>query len=123
MDRKAKQALEKVIAEGNYKNSLIAIRNFIAEALAGGYCDECGGGPKSGAEVASLTLRLTNVLELLKAIDDERPQDKPKPNKDVISLAEIRARRNEEEGDDAPALGTKSAPRRQGGRRPRKTSE
>lgn len=106
------------IKDGNYRDSLVALRDYLIAQLERNCCTECGFASHSAAEIAALTLRLHKVLTELEQLG-------PEPTKKLSGVAAIQARRggvvddDSETGSDTSSFGTKKAPRRQGGRRPR----
>lgn len=78
--------LSKVVAEGNQLDSLIALRDFVAEELEKGdeFCTKCRRSPS----VAALAKQLAEILERIALI---KPSEKTK----VDARAEQRAERRE----------------------------
>lgn len=111
-------AFEMAIASGDRRASLIAIREYLAHELGGHRCKACQMSQLRTGDTAALVLRLQKVLEEIEQM--------PASTGEVTQLDAIRARRN---GTPAPQvaaparLGTKSAPRQQGGRKPSGTRQ
>ncbi len=110
------------IESGDKRRSLTAMRDYIAHELDGNRCHSCEMSRLKTGDQASLLLRLQQIIEEL---------DKSKPivrAKGVSSLANITGGRaaiglSSPPVDDDSKLGTKNAPRRQGGRRTRSGSD
>jgi hypothetical protein len=113
------------IKSGDKRKALEALRDVLAESMDdlhhsiksnSGLCRRCGGS-LSEAGLASLAQRLKQTLDDLDALGD--------PNKELSILDQLTEARNARATNgvagapDSPpsALGTKHAPRRQGGRR------
>lgn len=106
--------LSDAIATEDMRTALIGIRDFLVHELEGSRCKTCEMSKLRTGDTAALVLRLQKVLEDIEAI----------PNKDaeVSDLDAIRRRRDGASNASvapSPALGTRSAPRTQGGRTPR----
>jgi hypothetical protein len=110
------------VKSGDYRKSLVAIRDSIAARLNRPPCEACGFDSIPAADYAALMLRLTKVLETLDGLP-------PAEAKKLSGLAAIQARRgglsavpdDEPEVADTKTLGTRKAPRgaRAHGNRPR----
>lgn len=76
--------LSEVVAEGEQLNSLIALRDFLADELEKGdeFCSKCRRSPS----IAALAKQLTDILERISLI---QPLEKSK----IDELAERRAKR------------------------------
>jgi hypothetical protein len=90
------------IRSNDHRRQLVAMRDLMAQELDGNRCRSCQMLQMRSGEIAALVLRLQKVIEELKAL----PVANPDGSQSMSRLDEIRARR-----------GTKSDPRRQGGRR------
>lgn len=68
-----------VLRKGDYEESLEAIRDMLGIELQGSYCEHCHReGPREAKDIASLTLRLTDVLGKLQALEAPAvPGDEP----------------------------------------------
>lgn len=103
---------------GDHRAALEAMRDKLAAKIDGPQCPACGAGQLEASDLAALTLRLAKILDELAGLP-------PAKNATLTPLAAIRERRaSQRPGVEAAAadtgvLGTKSGPRRQGGRRPR----
>ncbi len=108
------------VKTGDTRKSLTAIRDYLAHELEGNRCRACQMSQLRTGDTAALVLRLTKVIEEIAALPPEVPAIKdPK----VVTLDDIRNRRASNRASETtnPASanhGTKSAPRRQGGRKP-----
>ena len=111
-----RESLEDAV-RGSKRQGLEAMRDYIAHQLEANLCNTCLNSRLRTGDQASLLLRLSKVLEELEAI--------PVGEEGTVSrYDELLARRNanRESGTASPsptAKGTKSAERRQGGRRTR----
>lgn len=103
---------EQEVQSGDYRRSLIALRDLIAHELSGKRCRQCDMLQMRSGETSALALRLQKVIEDIEKL--------PTGEEEVSVLDELRARR-EAGGSDpqnsAYLLGSKGAQRRQGGRR------
>lgn len=97
---------------GSKREALIALRDRIAEEIDGAPCCRCNQPRRSaGAETSALTLRLTQVIQMIESLPVEGS---------VTRLDEIRARRERKPTAKDSPRSPKSEQRRQGGRRPRR---
>lgn len=74
------RVLSGVLAKGDYRDSLEAVRTRLGEELEGGYCDACHReGPRDPKDTAALLYRLTEVLKAIQAAPAPatRPQEAP----------------------------------------------
>lgn len=81
------ETLRGILMRGENKESLEAIRNYIARILDSGYCDECKRSGPEPKDVASLTFRLVGVVK------DLHEYEAPAvivPGEKVTSLDDIR---------------------------------
>lgn len=97
------------IQSGEYRRSLVALRNLIAHELAAKRCKQCEMLQLRTGDIAALALRLQKVIEDLNKL--------PSEDVEVSTLDELRARRDSDSTDTPHLLGSKGAQRRQGGRR------
>ena len=109
-------SLSEEISSGDMRRSLIAIRDYLAHELEGHRCNRCAMSQLRTGDTAALVLRLTKVLEDLAALPD------PAKAGEKSGLAKLRSIHGGAGGADStdpssPERGTKSGPRRQGGRR------
>lgn len=114
-------SLSDAIGTGDYRLSLTALRDYVAHELEGNRCKTCRMSQLRTGDTAALVLRLQKIVEDLKALGPEQNIDEEK-RKGVTNLASIRNTRPSDRTADAPdtpraGLGTKNAPRRQGGRK------
>lgn len=108
--------VQKAVRSGDRREALIAIRDYLAHELEGKRCKSCAMSQLRTGDTAALVLRLTKVMEEIEAI--------PEQTGEVSELDRIRARRNgNSETIGQKQLGTKQAPRRQGGRNSSGTRE
>lgn len=107
------------VASGDIIRTLTALRDYVAHELQGNRCKTCEMSKLRTGDTAALVLRLQKLVEDL---DTLTPKDKKRPE-GVTSLDDIRARRVSRgsipQADGHAQLGTKAAPRQQGGRQPR----
>lgn len=108
-----------VLRKGDYAESLEAIRDMLALELEGIYCDHCHRNGPEAKDIASLTLRLVDVLGKLEALKgSEVSQDQPAPVSNVLS---IQARAKDAQRRTGAGTQSTSAPtsvaKRQYGRR------
>jgi hypothetical protein len=114
-------SLSEAIASGNTRLSLTALRDYVAHELEGNRCDRCRMSQLKTGDTAALVLRLQKLIEDLKALGPEQNLAEEQ-KKGVTNLASIRNARPSDRPTEAPDtpradLGTKAAPRRQGGRK------
>ncbi len=115
------KSFTEVISEGDTRNSLLALRDYVAHELQGNRCKACQMSQLRTGDTAALVLRLQKIIE---DIEKLRPPANSEGEAGVTDLASIRNRRAAD-GRSVPAnpdnarLGTQNAPRRQGGRQPR----
>jgi hypothetical protein len=112
----ARQSLESAV-RGDKRTALEAMRDYIAHQLEANLCPVCLNSRLRTGDQASLLLRLRDVLNEIEAL--------PSADGEVSSLDQLRARRAARQGTSAPEdpaqpreLGSKSAERRSGSRRP-----
>lgn len=106
------EKFEDEIESGDYRRSLIAMRDLVAHELSGKRCKSCEMLQMRSGETAALVLRLQKIIEDIDKLPNE--------NGEVSKLDELRAKRENRDSDPSgPAylLGSKSAQRRYGGRR------
>ena len=105
------------IKDGETRESLVAIRDFIVNYLEANRCAKCQNIELRSGDMAALLLRLMKVIEAIELLPDP---NKEEAEDELASLRESRYGPTESEDLVAPdKLGTKSAKRRQGGRRAR----
>lgn len=117
-DDDVKSDLVEAIQSGDTLKALTGLRDHIARELDGNRCSKCAMSHLKSGDQASLILRLQQIL---KEISEIKPVEKSPDGGNVRSLDSIRGNRDSVASapDDAPELGTKNAPRRQGGPRRR----
>jgi hypothetical protein len=76
--------LEEVVKKGDYRESLIALRNYVAHELEGNRCKTCSMSQLRTGDTASLVLRLQKIIEDIRAIPD--------PNEEVDEFDRLIAR-------------------------------
>lgn len=117
-----KQAdLVEEIRSGDYRRSLVALRDYVAHELQGHRCTKCEMSLLRTGDTAALVLRLQKVIEDIAALPPENPAELPEGVTSLAALRSIRPTNGKPEAANQPGaqLGTKSAPRRQGGRKSR----
>ncbi|GGR52008.1 hypothetical protein [Streptomyces roseolus] len=62
--------LEEVVKRGDYRESLIAMRDFVAHELEGNRCKTCYMTQMRTGELSALVLRLQKLIEDIAAISD-----------------------------------------------------
>lgn len=100
------------IAAGDYRRSLVAMRDLVAHELSGKRCNQCNMLQMRSGETSALVLRLQKIIEDIDKL--------PTGEEEVTVLDELQAKRQDREtgATDTPyLLGSKGAQRRQGGRR------
>ena len=97
-----RRKLTEVVKEENLRESLEAVRDYIADQLEGNLCNTCLNSRLRTGDQASLILRLTTVMEAIEKI--------PKVDAEVSELTLIRGRAGTKEVD------FKKNARQQGGR-------
>lgn len=111
------------IESGDLRRSLVAIRDTIAHELDGHRCASCTTSRLKAGDQAALYLRLIKVIEEISALPSEEEPTVGADGEKVVSLGEIRNRRAStrapaaENPTPSGKLGTRSGPRRQGGRK------
>lgn len=108
------------IQSGDRRRSLVAIRDYLAHELEGNRCKKCAMSELRTGDTAALVLRLTKVIEEIAALPPEQVA-KPEGVIDLDSIRDRRPHSRETEAEQVVAaeFGSKRAPRRQGGRKPR----
>jgi len=76
--------LENVVKKGDYRESLIALRDYVAHELEGNRCKTCSMSKLKTGDTASLVLRLQKIIEDIRAIPD--------PNEEVDEFDALIAR-------------------------------
>lgn len=76
--------LEQIVKKGNYRESLIALRDYVAHELEGNRCKTCSMSQLRTGDTASLVLRLQKIIEDIRAIPD--------PNEEVDEFDQLIAR-------------------------------
>lgn len=107
------------VESGDTLRSLIALRDYVAHELQGNRCKTCEMSKLRTGDTAALVLRLQKIIEDVAVLQPAKPNPEG-----VVTLADIRNRRSSPGGPtpETPGhtgLGSKAAPRRQGGRQPR----
>jgi hypothetical protein len=77
--------LEEIVKKGHYRESLIALRNYVAHELEGNRCKQCSMSQLRTGDTAALVLRLQKIIEDIEAIPD--------PNEEVDDLERLRKRK------------------------------
>lgn len=117
--------LAEVVAEDDDIASLDALINLVAHELDDNRCSKCQSIQMRSGDTAALVLRLQKLLEDRAARKAEEKRRNPeKLPEGVSSLVGLAAARGRNGGSGTAnsrdsGLGTKSGPRRQGGRKPR----
>lgn len=116
------KSLSEEIESGERRRSLIALRDYVAHELEGNRCSKCAMSQLRTGDTAALVLRLQKLIEEIAGLPAEQDLE-AEAAKGVISLASIRNRAADRRPvppiPHDPGLGTKAAPRVQGGRQPR----
>jgi len=76
--------LENIVKQGDYRESLIALRDYVAHELQGNRCNTCRMSQLRTGDTASLVLRLQKIIEDIRAIPD--------PNEEVDEFDALIAR-------------------------------
>ncbi len=76
--------LEHIVKQGDYRDSLIALRDYVAHELQGNRCNTCRMSQLRTGDTASLVLRLQKIIEDIRAIPD--------PNEEVDEFDALIAR-------------------------------
>lgn len=63
--------LEEVVKRGDYRESLMAMRDFVAHELEGNRCKNCYMTQMRTGELSALVLRLQKLIEDIAAIPDK----------------------------------------------------
>lgn len=84
-------SLEEVVGKGDYRESLVALRDYVAHELESNRCSKCFNSQLRTGDTASLVLRLQKIIEDIQAIPD--------PNEEADDLEKFRQRKR----DRAPA--------------------
>lgn len=80
------EGLEKIVKSGDYRASLVALRDYVAHELEVHRCKTCQAFQLRTGDTAALVLRLQKVMEEIESI--------PEPSKEVSRLDQLRARRD-----------------------------
>lgn len=121
--REIDEAFLEEIRSNDARRQLVALRDLVAEELTGNRCKACQMLQIRSGEIASLAARLQKIIEDLQNIPIAEGEQQPTAENKAqpTSLSLIRSRREatgtDDTGPDPEVLGTKQAPRRQGGRR------
>lgn len=114
MAKRERGSLEETVKEGNRKESLIAIRDYLAHELEANLCNTCLNSRLRTGDTAALVLRLTKVMEEIENMPEEKDG--------IDELERLRRRRDKSSSAGDPADDNhKSGKRLQGGRHPRGT--
>jgi hypothetical protein len=113
--------LAAAVQSGDSRRALLGIRDYIVNELDGHRCSKCLTSQLKSGDQATLVLRLQQVL---KELEETKPVEKAPTGGNVRSLDSIRGNRDAvaAAADGERELGTKKAPRRQGGPRRRGVS-
>ncbi|MGW0682876.1 hypothetical protein ACWD2L_05880 [Streptomyces sp. NPDC002754] len=65
-----RENLEEVVRKGDHRDSLIAMRDFVAHELEGNRCKTCFMSQMRTGELSALVLRLQKLVEDIEAIPD-----------------------------------------------------
>lgn len=109
--------LVKEVESGDTLRSLVALRDYVAHELQGNRCPTCEMSKLRTGDTAALVLRLQHIINEIAILNPKKPENM----EGVLSLDDIRKRRDKIVSDPLPSveLGTRSSPRRQSGRQPR----
>jgi predicted RNase H-like HicB family nuclease len=80
--------LEEVVKKGDTRESLIAMRDFVAHELEGNRCKMCHMAQMRTGELSALVLRLQKLIEDIAAIPD------PNAGEEVDELEQLRNRKS-----------------------------
>lgn len=80
-----RESLEDVVGEGDYRASLLAIRDYLAHELEVNRCNTCMASKLRTGDQAALVLRLTDTLEKIREL--------PNVNGEVSELERLRQRK------------------------------
>lgn len=80
--------LEVIVKQGDTRESLIAMRDFVAHELEGNRCKTCHMTQMRTGELSALVLRLQKLIEDIAAIPD------PNADGEVDELEQLRARKS-----------------------------
>lgn len=78
-------SLEEVVAKGDHRDSLIALRDYVAHELESNRCSKCFNSQLRTGDTAALVLRLQKIIEDIEAIAD--------PDEDADDLTLLRQRK------------------------------
>lgn len=106
------------VVSGDHLRALNALLRYVIHELEGNRCHACEMSKLRTGDTAALVLRAQKLIEEITALQPDEVDEGG-----GLSLAEILNRRDSPRisnpaVDDDSQLGTKAAPRRQGGRRP-----
>jgi len=115
-----------IISKGDTRESLVALRDYVAHELEGNRCPKCAMSQLRTGDTAALVLRLQKIIEDIEKLPPEQDVE-AEAAAGVVNLATILNRIDDDDADGASVpedsrgskLGSKNAPRRQGGRQPR----
>jgi hypothetical protein len=105
--------LQDEVKSGDMRRALIAIRDYLVQELDVNRCSACMASKLKTGDTAALVLRLQKVLEEIAALGDPNAKDE-----DPVKAAQEKyAAASGGGGATVTNLGTKRAPRLQGGTR------
>lgn len=77
--------LEEVVSKGDFRASLVALRDYVAHELESNRCSKCFNSQLRTGDTAALVLRLQKIIEDIEAIPD--------PNEEADDLELLRQRK------------------------------
>lgn len=86
-DFEEQESVEDVVKRGDYRDSLIALRDYVAHELEGNRCNQCFMSKLRTGDTAALVLRLKTLLDDIQELGD------PKAEGVVDQLDQIRQRK------------------------------
>lgn len=81
-------SIEEAVKKGDHRDSLIALRDYVAHELEGNRCKTCSMSQLRTGDTAALVLRLQKLIEDIQALPD------PNAEGDVDELEQLRARKS-----------------------------
>lgn len=68
-------SIEEAVRDGDYRKSLIALRDYVAHELEGNRCKTCAMSQLRTGDTAALVLRLQKIIEDIEALPDPNAEE------------------------------------------------
>jgi len=114
--------LETALKSNDMRTQLIAIRDYLIHEMTGHRCNKCEMSQLRTGDTAALVLRLTKTIEMIAELPN--PDAGEEEQDELAQLRSIHAAGGLTDPENPPPSrrGTKAGERRQGGRRPSRSS-